>query len=162
MTIHKYAFMTKIAENTHEVFFIIRLDDSDQQQSSVVSRFDEALSSGQLISGINATGKTSLLRGSIWNGSEFTLPASPRADLPVELSNGQPTIDSDGLPISAYALLKANEVFYISMTQSNSPQSIKFDAAFTNDVSFRKIEESDGIVSLGMIWNGSSWSSPTA
>jgi hypothetical protein len=48
------------------------------------------------------------------------------------------------------------------MTQSNSPQSIKFDAAFTNDVSFRKIEESDGIVSLGMIWNGSSWSSPTA
>lgn len=160
MTIHKYALLTKTSENTQEVFFILRLDDSDETQSNVISRYDEALSSGQTISGINATGKNSLLRGSTWNGTEFSLPPSPRPDLPIEHANGKPIVDSEGLPISSYAMLKGNEVFYIFSTKSESPQSMKLDAAFSNDVSFRKIQENDGIVSLGMIWDGSSWSSP--
>lgn len=160
MTIHKYALLTKISENTHEVFFILRLDDSDEKQAGIISRYDEAFLSGNIISGVNATGKSSLLRGSTWDGNEFSLPSSPRADLPPELSNGQPAVDQNGISLNYYAMLKNNEVFYIFISQAGSPQSIKFDAAFSNDISFRKIEESDGIVSLGMIWNGSNWSSP--
>ena len=161
MTIHKYAFMTQFSENNYEVFHIARLDQSDEFHLDTISRFDLALSSGELISGLEATGKESgLLKGSLWNGNSFSLPEILPPNLPQEYASGLLSTGLDGLTRNHYVMLQGNKVFYIIGVESSTGQALKLSAAFTNNVTFRKIEESDGIVSLGMIWDGSSWSAP--
>lgn len=159
MTVYKYAVLTQINDNQYEVCHIQRiLDEADNLER--INRIENALSSGENISGVAANRKPGLLLGSTWDGIQFTLPnPMPEIFAGTPLENGITYVTNDNEDFSAYAFLKSNEVFWMLAPLKGSLLDIKLEAAFENNVTLKKIDN-DAIVTLGYIWDGNNFNPP--
>jgi len=152
MPIKKYAFITKIEENSWEVFHIERVD--TEATPIVAELWLDAFSSGETITGVNATGKINVAHKSTWDGSNFTLP-DPFPNH-WKMPAGIPLENPDGTPIASFVLCRNNKVFHITSSIATSFYSQKFTAAFDNDVSCVEVQDGE-VVALGQLWDGSNW-----
>lgn len=159
MTVYKYAFLTEIDNNQYEVFHIERLLD-DESNIERINRIEEALSSGENISGIAANGKPGVLLNSTWDGTNFTLPNPiPERAINAGFENGILYKTNNDVDISAYVFLRNNKVFFMFAPLKDSLIDIKMQAAFENNVTVRKIDN-DALVTLGYIWDGNNFNPP--
>ena len=151
MSIHKYALLTDIGNGKHEIFHIIRFTDDDEVGLDRLNRYENALSAEDTIFGMIATGKENVFLLSNWNGSEFTAPE-------VGVSYMEyPELPAD---TSQYALLSDDKIFYLNIIKQGVYNDLKFAAAFSNKISFKKITDVED-VALGYIWDGSTFSIQT-
>lgn len=155
MTLKKYAFITQVDQNIWEVFHIERVD--NDATPIIGQLWEDAMSSGESISGVNATGLSNVAHKSYWNGSSFTLP-DPFPNH-WKMPNGIPTENPNGDPISSFVLCRDNKVFFITSIKQGSYHADKWTAAFSNSVSAVEIQDGQ-IVTLGQTWDGSNWITP--
>jgi hypothetical protein len=151
MSIHKYALLTDIGNDKHEIFHIVRFTDDDEIGLDRLTRYENALDAEDTIFGMIATGKENVFLLSTWDGSNLTAPEV-----------GVPYMEYPGLPedTSEYALLSDNKIFYMTAIKQGTHSDLKFDAAFSNKVSFKRITDVEN-VALGYIWDGSQFSIQT-
>lgn len=152
MTLRKYAFITQTEQNVWEAFHIERVD--SDATPIIAQLWDDAISSGEVISGVNATDLPNVAHNSSWDGTAFTLP-DPFPNH-WKLPNGIPFQNPNGAPISSFVLCRNNKVFFITSMNKSSYFSDKWTAAFSNPVSAVEIQDGQ-IVTLGQIWDGSNW-----
>jgi hypothetical protein len=159
MTVYKYAVLTQIDDNQYEVCHIQRIiDEVDNLER--INRIEEALLSGENISGVSANGRTGLLLGSTWDGTQFFLPnPMPENFIGTAIENGIAYTNNNNENFSAYAFLKGNKVFWILAPLKESLLDIKLEAAFENNVTLKKIDD-NAIVTLGYIWDGNNFNPP--
>jgi hypothetical protein len=151
MSIHKYALLTDIGDGKHEIFHIIRFTDDDEIGLDRLNRYENALNSEDTIFGMITTGKENVSLLSTWDGSEFTEP-----EVGVSYMQGA-ELPEDA---SQYAVLSDNKVFYMNIIKQGVYNDLKFDAAFSNKISFKRITDVED-VALGYIWDGATFSIQT-
>jgi|688.fasta_scaffold19046_2 hypothetical protein len=158
MTVHKYAMLVEIDNNNYEVFHVIRLSDSTPEALARINRIDEVLDSGETIVGQPANEKPGLLIGSTWDGLNFTLPNPiPEEFIGTDGEAGVRYSSANGESmLSGYTLLSNNKVFYMMAPIKGSILDEKFAAAFSGNVTLKKIDE-DASVTVGYIWDGTNF-----
>jgi len=161
MTVHKYALLVETDINKHEVFHIARISDDNPQDLERVSRMDNVIASGDAISGQAANEKPGLLMGSTWDGLNFILPDPiPEYAIGTESESGVKYSSPDGNDVlSGYVFLSNSKVFYMLAAAKGSHLDQKFEAAFSGNVSLKKIDE-DALVTVGYIWDGTTFNFP--
>lgn len=159
MTVYKYAVLTQIDNNQYEVCHIQRILDEPENLERI-NRIESALTSGENISGVAANGKTGLLLGSAWDGTQFTLPNPiPEIFVGTPSENGITYTTNNNETFSAYVFLKNNEVFWMLLPIQGSLLDKKMEAAFENNITLKKIDN-DAIVTIGYIWDGNNFNPP--
>lgn len=158
MTVHKYAMLVEIDSNTHEVFHVARISDETPESIERINRMDDAILSGDTISGVMANQKPGLLMGSTWDGLNFTLPDPIPADIVGTIAeSGVKYFSADGSDeLSGYVFLRNNKVFFMIAHAKDSITDEKFAAAFSGNVTMKKIDQ-DASVTVGYIWDGTNF-----
>ena len=158
MTVHKYAMLVEIDSNNHEVFHVARISDETPEAVERINRMDDAVLSGDTISGIAANQKPGLLMGSTWDGLNFTLPDPlPANIIGTDGESGVKYFSEDGTDeICGYVFLRNNKVFFMIAQPKGSVTDEKFAAAFSGTVTMKKIDQ-DASVTVGYIWDGTNF-----
>ena len=158
MTVHKYAMLVEIDNNNYEVFHVARISDLTAEDLERVNRLDDAIASGDIISGVAANQKPGLLMGSTWDGLNFTLPDPiPENIMGTDSESGVKYFSADGTDeICGYVLLRNNKVFFMMAHAKDSITNHKFEAAFSGNVTMKKIDQ-DASVTVGYIWDGTNF-----
>jgi len=161
MAINRYALLTEIANGQYEVFHIVRVIDDEPDSLDRFNRIENALNSGGVISGLAANERPGLLMESTWDGVNFTLPDPiPEYLIGTPFENGTTYKSIDNLlSFSAYVLLCDNKVFYMIGPAKGDYVDQKFEAAFSNPVTMKKIDQ-NSTVTIGYIWDGTTFNPP--
>lgn len=147
MAIYKYALLTEIENNNYEVFHTIRLSDVDAPSLIRINKFEELISEGKEIIGMNVTDILNVKFGSVWNGSEFINEPGFIQREPSER------------PVASHAILSDNTVVFILGFEKDSLLDNKFKAAFSGKIMIKNITDYPNSI-LGWIWNGTELLNP--
>lgn len=145
---YRYALATKLNDNNYEVFRVVNIPEDAVELST---RVNNAFNSGNPIIAMKTSQYEDNARiGSVWDGSSF--------------SGGQELVRPEDVIIDwsitdTFSFLCDNVIFFQFMNQKNSLGNDIFNAAFSQEVILLKLEE-DQLVSLGDIWNGTTFTSP--
>lgn len=138
----KYAHLVKNEDNVYEVF------DVTVPAEARAARYEEALTSGQPISGMKTSSfTTSACPEAVWDGTNFSGGAGWNLNVPEENWNATNT----------YSFLCNNKIIGMYISHINTTQDSMLEAAFSSDVSLARIPENE-VVSIGYLWNGSNFS----
>lgn len=144
---YRYALATKLDDNKYEVFRVVNVPES---AAATIERITNALDSGKpIISMKTSEYEYSAQMDAIWDGNSFT----------GGVRTISPEIEIDWSIFDTFSFLCDNKIFFQFINQKNSLANDIFSAAFSQEVLLLKPEE-DQLVSLGDIWNGTTFTSP--
>lgn len=144
---YRYALATKLDDNKYEVFRVVNVPES---AAATIERITNALDSGKpIISMKTSEYEYSAQMDAIWDGNSFTGGVRMIS----------PEIEIDWSIFDTFSFLCDNKIFFQFINQKNSLANDIFSAAFSQEVLLLKPEE-DQLVSLGDIWNGTTFTSP--
>jgi hypothetical protein len=143
---YRYVAGTKINENEYEIFYM--LNDFAEPPAPFVERCENAINSGLPITGMDTSAfQNEGCTNAVWNGTSFSGGESfEPMNLNWDLSR-------------TYSFLCDNKIFLTVFKTAGSLGDAMWDAAFSQDVVFLKLED-DQFVSKGDIWNGSTFRGP--
>ena len=143
---YRYVIGTKINENEYEIFH--NLSDYSEVPAPFVERCENAINSGLPIIGMNTSAfQNEAGTNGIWDGTSFSGGVS------FEPMNINWDVSR------SYSLLCDNKVFLTVFQTAGSLADSMFEAAFSEDIVFLKLED-DQFASKGDIWNGTSFRGP--
>lgn len=143
---YRYVIGTKINETEYEIFHV--LTDYSDPPAPFVERCENTINSGLPIIGMNTTPfQNDGCTNAIWDGNSFS---GGNSFAPMNLNWDV---------ARSYSLLCENKIFLTIFQTSETLADHMFDAAFTQDIVFLKLQD-DQFVSKGDIWNGSSFRGP--
>lgn len=138
----KYAHLVKNQDNVYEVF------DVTAPAEERAARYEQALASGQPISGMKTSSFTSsACPEAVWDGANFSGGVGWNLNVPEE--NWDVT--------NTYSFLCNNKIVGMYISYKNSTQDSMLEAAFSEDVTIAKVPEGE-LVLPGQIWDGSNFS----
>jgi hypothetical protein len=139
-----YAALVKSGDTSWDVFSLFNYDSMPEKAKLI----DDALDSGLPIIGMETTQyKYDASNGAVWNGTSFSgghqVDEATRAD------------ESFWLDKKKYSFISDNKIVASVIVGDDSPNSLKFAAAFSSDVMLVKIPN-DQIVFVGETygWDG--------
>lgn len=144
---YRYALATKLDDNKYEVFRVVNIP---EEAFETITRITNAFNSGNpIISMKTSEHGYSAQMDAIWDGNSFT----------GGVRTISPDIEVDWSINDTFSFLCDNKIFLQFINQKNSLGNDIFNAAFSQEVLLLKPEE-DQLVSLGDIWNGTTFTSP--